>query len=63
MTKQTKAIRNPFTFSRAGMTTTASFVAAPAIADDQFKNVEAPRSNRVSPWLCFYDQAAHFVAE
>jgi len=63
MTKQAKAIRNPFRFSRAGMTTIASFVAAPAIADDNFKAVSPPRRNKVSPWLCFYDQAAHFVAE
>ena len=63
MTKQAKFIRNAFAFSRAGMTTVSSFVAAPAIADDQFSQVPVKRSSRVSPWMSFYDQAAHFVAD
>jgi len=63
MTQQAKTRHNPFFFSRAGMTTISSFAAAPAVADDQFNKVEAKRNSRVSPWMCFYHQSAHFVCE
>jgi hypothetical protein len=63
MTKQAKTNRSPFFFSRAGMTTISSFAAAPAVADDQFNQIVAKRNAKVSPWMCFYDQSAHFVCE
>ena len=63
MTKHIKLLRNAFAFSRAGMTTISSFTAAPAIADDQLKTVPEKRGGRIAPWLGFYHQAAHFVAE
>ena len=63
MSKQAKMMRNVFAFSRAGMTTISSFVAAPAIADDQFNKAPVRRNARVSPWMCFYHQSAHFVCE
>jgi hypothetical protein len=63
MTKQTKSTRNPFFFSRAGMATISSFTAAPAIADDHLDKVPTKRASKVSPWMCFYHQSAHFVCE
>lgn len=63
MTKQAKANRNPFFFSRAGTKTISSFTAAAAIADDSCNKIPAKRSSKVSPLICFYDQAAHFVCE
>jgi hypothetical protein len=63
MTKQAKNNRNPFLFSRAGMKTISSFTAAPAIADDRFNEIPAKCNTRVSPWMCFYHQAAHFLSE
>lgn len=35
MSKRTKTARDAFTFSLGGLTTIASFVTAPAIADDR----------------------------
>ncbi|MGI9270540.1 MAG: hypothetical protein ACR2QT_02100 [Woeseiaceae bacterium] len=63
MTQQSKSTRNPFFFSRAGMKTISSFAAVPAVADDLFSTVPAKRNARVSPWMCFYHQSAHFVCE
>lgn len=63
MSKQAKTKRNSFAFSRAGMKIISSFTAAPAIADDRFNKTPAKRNARVSPWMCFYHQSAHFVCE
>jgi len=63
MTKQAKTKRNAFAFSRAGMKTISSFTVAAAIADDCFNKIPAKCNTRVSPWMCFYHQSAHFVCE
>jgi hypothetical protein len=60
MFKKDKSVRDAFTFSLGGMRTVAPLVAAPAIADDQFKEVPVRRESTQRPWLCFYHQAAHF---
>ena len=39
MFEKAKRVRDAFTFSLGGMTTIASFVAAPAIADDRINKI------------------------
>ena len=59
MFKKAKVARDAFTFSLGGMTAIASFVPAPAIADDRINKVRdaqqaAARENRdrsPHPWL------------
>ena len=60
MFKKDKSVRDAFAFSLGGMKTVTPFIAAPAIADDQFKKVPARRESTQRPWLAFYHQAAHF---
>jgi len=46
MSNRAKTARDPFTFSLGGLTTIASFVAAPAIADDRLNQ---DRDHRPDP--------------
>jgi len=60
MTKTDKPVRDVFAFSLGGIMTISSIAAAPAIADDRFKEVPVRQESKQRPWICFYEQAAYF---
>lgn len=47
MFEKAKPVRDAFTFSLGGLTTIASFTAAPAIADDRINELRDERSKRL----------------
>ena len=58
MFEKAKPARDAFSFSLGGMTTIASFVAAPAIADDRLNQVRDQRVREPRRWLSSHRQAA-----
>jgi len=58
MFEKAKPARDAFSFSLGGMTTIASFVAAPAIADDRLNQVRDERVRKPRLWLRSHRQAA-----
>lgn len=67
MSKKANSRRDAFTFSLGGMTTVASFVAAPALADDRINKAlderlrQARKAQNPTPrgWLHGRRKAAH----
>lgn len=48
MSNKTRRTRDAFTFSLGGLTTIASFVPAPVVADDTFREVRGTTKGRKS---------------
>jgi hypothetical protein len=70
MFEKAKPVRDAFTFSLGGMTTIASFVAVPAVADDRInkirderlKQAREARAPKPRGWLHSRRQVAHECA-